>query len=181
VSDADRAAVEAFLAARDEGAFAALYRRHAPALYPAALRLVGGHAGDAEDAVQETWIRAVERLAGFRWRSSLRTWLTGITVNCCRELLRRRAARPDASGAESVEPSARTDAPLLRLDLAAAVDALAPGYREVLVLHDVLGHTHDEIAELLGVAAGTSKSQLSRARAELRRRLDGAPTGGQRP
>jgi RNA polymerase sigma-70 factor (ECF subfamily) len=175
--DADRELARAYLAARDEAAFRALYRRHAPALWRMALRLSRGAEEEARDVMQETWIRAAERLDTFRWESSLRTWLISIALNCSRERIRRErrqapggdadrvatadAARPSGAGAGAVEP----------IDLTRAIDALPDGYRRVLVLHDLEGYTHEEIGRLLGVEAGTSKSQLHRARASVRARL----------
>jgi RNA polymerase sigma-70 factor (ECF subfamily) len=149
---------------RDEGSFVALYREHTPYLYRLALRLVGGRAAEAEDAVQDTWLRATARLAEFRGESSLRTWLAGFAINCCRE--RRRKRDPD-DGAREAEPS-REHPFVDRLDLERAIAALPDGHREVLVLHDLEGFTHEEIAARLGIVPGTSKSQLSRARSALR-------------
>ena len=163
---ADRALVEAFLRRRDESSFRLLYRRHTPLLYALARRLGGGRTGDAEEVVQETWIRAAAALPRFRWESKLTTWLCGIAIRCARELQRapeRNIAAPEAAAPE------RPDA---RLDLERALAQLAPGYREVVLLHDLYGYTHEEIAGLLGVDAGTSKSQLSRARRVLREELE---------
>jgi DNA-directed RNA polymerase specialized sigma24 family protein len=86
----DRTLVERVLERGDERAFRELYRRHTPYLYQFALRVLGGHEQEAEDVIQETWIRAVEGLAGFRWEAGLRTWLGGITLNQCRSRFRRR-------------------------------------------------------------------------------------------
>lgn len=164
----------AFLSRSDEGSFRSLYRAHTPALYGLALRMLGGIGPDAEEAVQSAWIRAAEGLGSFRWESSLRTWLSGITVNCCREI---RRGRRDERGLPEALPAGGADIPLshpeTRLDLQRAVAALSPGYREVLVLHDVEGFTHEEIARMLDIDVGTSKSQLSRARSTLRARLGG--------
>jgi RNA polymerase sigma-70 factor (ECF subfamily) len=169
-STADRALVRAFLDGRGEAAFRELHRRHAAAVHGLIRRFLGRRLeSSAEDVLQETWIRACERLADYGGRSALRTWLCGIAVNCCRELQRARA-RADP---EPHAPAADT-APELRLDLARHVAELADGYREVLVLHDVEGWTHEEIAAGLGIEVGTSKSQLARARRALRRRLDGS-------
>lgn len=160
--------VHAFLRDGDEAAFRALYRRETPVLYRLGLRLLGDEPR-AEDAVQETWIRAAARLSAFRFESSLRTWLVGILVNCCREARRRlrpvAAEVPTERGA--VAPQPVTDA----IDLERAIADLPAGCREVFVLHELMGHTHEEIATLLGVDAGTSKSQLFLARRKLRERL----------
>lgn len=134
-----------------------------------AQRLLSGHHADAEDAVQEAWVRAVRLLAAFRWESSVRTWLCGIVINCCRERLRRRRPVTGLSAADEIAaPPAPSVSPR---DLESLLRALPDGYRQVLVLHDVQGYTHEEIAALLGISDGTSKSQLSRARAVLRRWL----------
>jgi RNA polymerase sigma-70 factor (ECF subfamily) len=166
-----------FLRRRDESSFRALYREHNPALYRLARRLLAGPEADAEEAVQEAWIVAVRRLSAFRWESSLRTWLSGIVFNACREI-RRAAARagPEPSPGRSELPGAgqAKEGPL---DLETAVAALPEGYREVLLLHDVEGFTHQEIARILGIEEGTSKSQLSRARKTIRDRLTPERTG----
>ena len=153
----------------DERAFRELYRLHTPAMYAMALRLLARNAADAEDAIQEAWLRAVRGLGAFRGDSALRTWLVGITVRCALEIGRRGTRRVDPAGDGEI-----VRAPdLERLDLEAALAALADGYREIVVLHDVHGYTHAEIAGLLGIDQGTSRSQLSRARQILRRVLTG--------
>src|SRR5262245_31784273 len=86
----DRSRVEELVATRSEAAFRALYREHSPYLFALALRLAGGRREDAEEALQESWLRAVERLAAFRFESALRTWLAGIVIRTTRELRRRR-------------------------------------------------------------------------------------------
>jgi RNA polymerase sigma-70 factor, ECF subfamily len=156
----DRALVAAFLATRGEQAFRALYRRHTPVIFGLARRLVGDP--DAEDVVQDTWMRAIAALAGFAWASSLRTWLCGIAVNCCRERWRQplRFEEPPVI--------AQPGDPESTLDVQSALGRLAPGYRAVVVLHDIYGYTHEEIAALLEVEPGTSKSQLARGRRALR-------------
>ncbi|HEY3570216.1 MAG TPA: sigma-70 family RNA polymerase sigma factor [Thermoanaerobaculia bacterium] len=160
----------------DEAAFRALYRRHTGALYQFALRILGGSEMDAEDIVQETWIRAVAGLTRFRWESSFRTWLIGIGLNRVRKSLRR--VRPAQQ--EDLE---RLEAELVapdragRIDLEQAVRLLPDGYRAVLVLHDVEGFTHDEISRSLGITPGTSRSQLHFARRAVRRLL--GAQGGQ--
>ena len=169
----DRSLVDRILATGEERAFRALYRRHTPAIYQFALRSLGGHEAEAEDVVQEMWIRATEHLADFRWESTLRSWLTGIALNLCRGLFRRRD-RNWLSLEEELVPTAPPTHPESRLDLETALTALPDGFRAVLVLHDVEGFTHEEIADQLGIAAGTSKSQLFRARRAMRRLLEPA-------
>lgn len=162
----------------DEGAFRTLYRRHTPRLWPLVLRMLGGHAHhEAEDVIQETWIRAVEALDGFRWEAAFSTWLTGIGLNCAREALRKRKRRGETStdGMLEVLPDdgARPDRGR-RLDLEEAIAELPDGYRTVLVLHDLEGYTHPEIADRMGIAVGTSRSQLHHARRAVRDLLEPA-------
>ena len=157
---------------RDERAFSALYDRHTPYLYRLALRLTGGDEAGASDIVHDAWVRAVERLARFEWRAQLRTWLAGFVINVARERVRAEDEHL------SLDVSVAEDEPALpgaieRVDLERALSALAPGFRQVLVLHDIEGYKHEEIARLLGIEPGTSKSQLSRARAAMRRLLTG--------
>src|SRR5262245_40015568 len=130
-ADDDRTLVTAILASRDEAAFRTLFRRHSPSLHALARRLLGGAAADADDAVQETWIRACRKLASFRWDSALRTWLSGILVNRCREL--RRSAGPVIAMPAEDEPSARAPDEGTRVDLERAIAGLPDGYRSVLV------------------------------------------------
>lgn len=170
----DRNLAEALRLRGDERAFRELYRRHSPALYQLALRVLGGSVVDAEDVVQDAWIRATTRLSGFRWESSFRTWLIGIGLNRAREVLRRRSRRPTLELSEWREPPAPASRDGERVDLERAIAGLPDGSRTVLVLHDVEGFTHEEIGRRLGIAAGTSKSQLFQARRALRARL--APT-----
>jgi RNA polymerase sigma factor (sigma-70 family) len=170
----DRRLVARIVARRDSRAFAQLYERHTTYLYRFALRLTGGDESAAQDLVHDAWIRAVERLPSFEWRSRIRTWLAAFVVNGARE--RARDVRDDAPLDDSY---AGDDGPIRgaidRMDLRRALAGLAPRFRMVLVLHDVEGYTHNEIAGLLDIEPGTSKSQLSRARAAMRRAL-GAPT-----
>lgn len=166
----DQELVSEFLRRREEGAFRVLYRRHSPMLYHLVLRLVGGQSGDAEEVIQVVWLRAIEKLSAFRWESSLRSWLTGIAVNCSREFIRqrRRVDAAEPSDLEAVPAPTRTNREVNRIDLERAIARLPDGYREVLVLHDVEGYTHVEIGRFLGIEEGTSKSQLSRARRAVR-------------
>ena len=168
-ADEDRSLVDRFLANRDEQAFREIYRQHGSALYGFARSLVQRD-GVAEDIVQEAWLRAVRRLPSFDGRSSLRTWLIGFVVHCCHETWR--DERRHGVGLGDGEPGGDTPLPASghaeKLDLERALARLAPGYRTVLLLHDLHGMTHDEIATLLEIAPGTSKSQLARARQALR-------------
>ena len=161
----DHALVERFLRGRGEDAFRALYRAHTPALYALAVRLTGGDKGEAEDLVQESWVRALAALRTFRAQSALRSWLCGVLVN-----VRRGRIRADwrIIDAPDIEPLANTTCHDDVIDLERAIAALPDGARDVYVLHDVHGYTHREIADLLGIVEGTSKSQLNRARFLLR-------------
>ena len=166
---ADRDLVRAFLERGDEEAFRTLFRRHTPRLYATARRLTGDVSRDAEDVVQSAWLRAARQLPEFEWRSALSTWLTGIVINCARELRRARPGSEVSADVLEHQPAPGRDG--VGLDLDRAIAALPDGYREVLVLHDVEGMTHVEIAAALGIAAGTSKSQLFHARRAVRRWL----------
>ena len=174
--EGDRELVERFCAGGDEAAFRSLYARHSPAVYALLRRLVGP---DAEDTLQETWMRAARRLSTFRGESAVRTWLFAIALNAAREVWRGR----DPSGPpEPDDPRGSGPGTEAALDLQQAVSALPPGYRAVLLLHDSWGYTHAEIGAFLDVEEGTSKSQLAHARAAVRRRLAGratARTGGE--
>src|SRR6478672_2168159 len=148
----------------EESAFRALYALHSPSLYAFVLRLLGRWRSEAEDAMQDVWLRAARDLPRFRGASAFRTWLFGIAVNRCREIIR---LTPNA--AEELSDAAAEPEPMAeRIDLERAVARLSLRYREVLVLHDIYEHTHAEIAAMLGIDEGTSKSNLSRARAHLR-------------
>ena len=169
----DRELVENFLATRGEAEFRTLYRCFTPGLYPFVLRMAGGVIQDTEEVVQDTWIRAVERLPDFRWESGFRTWLFAIAVNRCRELYRsRRKQGAEISADEAELPYPREFATTgEQIDLERAIAMLSDGYRRVFVLHDVEGYTHQEISELLKINIGTSKSQLFHARRAIRKYL----------
>lgn len=174
----DRELVDAFLRSRSEDRFRILFRRHTPYVLGLLLRVSGGARDDAEDILQETWLRAVRGLAGFRWESTLRTWLAGIAVRCWSERVRRRSPEiglpPD-----DLPDRAPWDLAVVRVDLERAVADLPEDRRAVLVLHDVEGFTHEEVAGMLGIEPGTSKSRLHRARRELRRSLSGSGEASQ--
>jgi RNA polymerase sigma-70 factor (ECF subfamily) len=172
----DQKLAEALVRAGDERAFRELYRRHTPRLYQVVLRLVSG-AAEAEDVVQETWIRAAERLGDFRWESQFSTWLTGIGLNLCRDRIRRSNRRAQLRAGEVAVTAVQPRRADEHIDLERAIAALPAGYREVLILHDVEGLTHGEIGERLGIAEGTSKSQLFFARKAMRRLLGAGEEG----
>jgi RNA polymerase sigma-70 factor, ECF subfamily len=154
---------------RDEEAFRLLFRRYTPRLYAVALRLTG-RAPDAEDVVQEAWQRAAGLFGAFEWRSSLSTWLVGIVINCAREQRRTRPSR-DATLDVGNAPVSTTPTVALAIDLDRAIALLPDRQRHVLVLHDVEGWIHADIAAHLGIAPGTSKSDLFHARRAVRASL----------
>ena len=158
--------------AGDEHSFRVLYRRHTPRLLQLVLRVVGGSADDADDVVQESWIAAVAGLDRFRWEASFRTWLTGIAINRCRVLLKKRGRWTELDEDTTLLLTVPHAPAGERIDLERAIAALPAGYRTVMVLHDVEGFTHEEIGALLGVATGTSKAQLFHARRALRALLE---------
>jgi RNA polymerase sigma-70 factor, ECF subfamily len=158
--------------AGDAAAMRALYDRYAPRVWAAVRRLAGDDAL-AEDWAQEAWVRAFRALPGFRGESRFSTWLHRIAVNSA---LHGRRWRDRRAGNEvqlpvALEARGRSDGGALRIDLQRALDRLPAGMRQVLVLHDVQGYTHEEIGEALGISPGTSKSQLFKARARMRQML----------
>jgi RNA polymerase sigma-70 factor (ECF subfamily) len=175
----DRSAVDRFLRTRSDEAFRALYGSHAPVMYRLVVRLLGREGADAEDALQDAWIRAAGQLERFRWDSSLRTWLCGIAVNCCRERLRRGMpfTGPAPESAHVTSPAR----PWQSIDLERAIARLPSGGRAVFVLHDIQGYTHDEIGRLLDIEPSSSRSQLVRARRALRAMLAPSDATGDHP
>ncbi|MDZ7780186.1 MAG: sigma-70 family RNA polymerase sigma factor [Gemmatimonadota bacterium] len=158
----------------DTRAFERLYRAHVGRVYALALRLIGEEW--AEDLTQEVFIRAWRKLGTFAGRARFGTWLHRLAVNLIitrRNTLRGRQAKHgggDEVVALAAEP--RPGHPGARLDLEAAMRTLPARAREVFVLYDVEGYTHEEISELMGVSVGTSKSQLHRARMLMREYLE---------
>lgn len=146
-------------------------------MFRSALRLLGGVDADAEDAVHESWRRILERLDRFEFRSAFRTWAIGITVRCCLEQMRK-SHRFDVTAAEPPAPDRTSSSTPNRIDLERALEAMPPGFRTVVILHDLEGYTHADIGGMLGVSEGTSKSQLSRGRRWLREWLGTAYTRG---
>lgn len=162
----DRDLVELGLRQGGEPAFRSLFHRHNHALLKFVVRRLGGDMAQAEDIVQDTWLRAIKTAHRFRWESSFRSWLIGIALNRIRDLARRQKRRQLKrfhGWALSFKPD---DIPG-RLDLETAILQLPERARKVL-LHHVDGFTHREIGDLLGIPEGTSKSDLHRARRVLR-------------
>lgn len=176
-AERDDALLDRLARTGDARAFEILYHRHTKALYATAVRIARDE-DVAADVVHDTWVRAVESLHRFENRSALRTWLTGILINRVREWQReqqRDGVDDDVTVDELIDPALTSplDASRFdRLDLEAAIAALPPRFRQVLVLHDIEGFRHEEIAEMLGLASGTSKSQLARARRRVRELLE---------
>lgn len=158
----------------DLSAFEALYRAHVGRVFAASLRLSGDR-GRAEEITQDVFIRLWTKLSTFEGRSALSSWLYRLTVN--RVFDRVRSERGESLW-ESVDPEGATrTAPIGPVSsetsraLEAAIQRLPDGARMVFVLHDVEGYRHDEIGEMAGIATGTSKAQLHRARRLLREQL----------
>ena len=146
--------------------FESLYRMHSGRVHGLCLRLTGNPLA-AEDLTQETFIRAWRSLGAFRGDSAFGSWLFRIAVNAVAARYRAELRR---AAWETKVPARTTQQgdPALRMDLEDAIGALPPGARAVFVLHDVEGYRHEEIADQLGVAVGTSKAQLHHARRLLR-------------
>jgi RNA polymerase sigma-70 factor (ECF subfamily) len=149
----------------------ALYDAHVDRVYRLVYRLAGD-ADLARDFTQDVFVRAFERLHEFRGGSLFSTWLHAIGVsvalNGLRKVTRLRRRESSLEEGRDVAWSTRESEPDLKRRMADAIDALPEGYRTVFVMHDVEGYTHEEIGAALGIEAGTSKGQLSRARAKLR-------------
>lgn len=158
----------------DARAIRSLYDRYAPRVY-AVVRRIAGDDDLAQDYAQEAWIRAIRALPTFRGDSRFSTWLHRIAVNAALQALRKTETRRKREGPTPIDvpiaPSAGDS--LLQKRLERALDGLPEGMRRVLILHDVEGYTHEEIGDVLGVTAGTSKSQLFKARAKMRSMLSG--------
>ncbi|HEX2166529.1 MAG TPA: sigma-70 family RNA polymerase sigma factor [Longimicrobiales bacterium] len=156
----------------DTAAFERVYHRHAARIHTLCRRMLSPE--EADDLTQEVFIRAWQKLSLFRGDSAFGTWLYRLAVNLIlarRQTFASRRSRFDGGDPNVIPMHARSERPDLRVDVDAAIRTLPPGARDVFVLHDVEGYTHEEIAGLLNVTAGTSKSQLHRARMSLRQYL----------
>jgi len=151
-----------------------LYDAEAPRVFRLAFRLTGDD-DLAKELTQETFVRAFAQLDRFRGEAALSTWLHRVTVsvvsNAMRKVKRFREREADLDEASTIAAPSRVADPDLKEKLQRAIDELAEIYRTTLIMHDVEGYTHEEIASVLGVAEGTCKSRLSVARAQLREKL----------
>jgi RNA polymerase sigma-70 factor (ECF subfamily) len=162
----------------DMGAFEQLYERHNRRVYSLCLRMTQ-NAAEAEDLAQEAFIQLFRKIGSFRGESAFTTWLHRLTVNQCLMHFRKRSVKLEKTTEEGETPVQivrGTENPnampvIDRIALDNALKQLPPGYRTVFTLHDIEGHEHEEIARMLGVAVGTSKSQLHKARMKLRKIL----------
>ena len=149
-----------------------MYRQQAPRIYSLACRMAGSPE-DGEDLLQEIFLQAHRKLESFKGESSLGTWLYRLALNHCLDFVRSRRAKMDKltetlDGDGGLEPIAARETPIARLDLERALERLPEGCRAAFVLHDVEGFDHKEVAGMLGIAEGTSKSQVFKARSRLR-------------
>ena len=162
--------------AGDVSAFERLYELHGARMKSVAANLLGNVA-DAEDAVQESFLKIYRGAAAFRGTARLSTWIYRVLVNTCYDLLRRRRRRPAEVASDSASPRREPElaAPVsdhpLRLSLEACVKDLDPRRRAAFVLFDVEGFTHREVGDALGVPEGTSRALVFEARRELQRLL----------
>lgn len=159
----------------DLSAFEEIYRAHSGKLFSVACRMLGNPA-DAEDLLQEIFLSAHRKLDGFRGDAALGTWLYRLATNHCLDYLRSRASRTDQvtdalddeAGLFDPGSGKLADQTVSKMDLERAMARLPEGCRAAFVLHDVQGLEHREVAEVLGIAEGTSKSQVHKARLRLR-------------
>ena len=171
-ADAD-AADTALAASGDASAFERLYRTHVARVHSLVRRMLD--ADEADDLTQDIFVRAWQKLATFRGESAFGTWLHRLAVNVV--LARRKTLGVERGRFHTGEDpldgvSARRETPEMSLDFEEALARLPDGARQVFVLHDVAGYRHEEIARMLGIVPGTSKSQLHHARMALQRYLD---------
>jgi RNA polymerase sigma-70 factor (ECF subfamily) len=149
-----------------------LYERYSPRVF-AVVRRIAGEDDLAQDYAQEAWIRAIRALPTFRGDARFSTWLHRIAVNSALQALRKNDTRTkrEVPMPDAIPVGPKGGDALLGDLLERAMDRLPEGMRQVLILHDVEGYTHEEIGEFLGVTSGTSKSQLFKARAKMRELL----------
>lgn len=153
-------------------AFETLYRQHAARIFSLASRMAGS-ADEGEDLLQEIFLQAYRKLGTFKGEAAVGTWLYRLAVNHCLDFVRSRRARTSKltdtlDDERLLEPAAPRDTPIPRIDLERAIARLPEGCREAFVLHDIEGFDHKEVGAMLGIAEGTSKSQVFKARMRLR-------------
>ncbi|MCS7080974.1 MAG: RNA polymerase sigma factor [Chloracidobacterium sp.] len=161
--------------------FEALYRQYYRRVYAVCLRMTG-NPDDAEDLTHDVFIQVLRKLSSFRGEAAFTTWLHRIAVNQVLMHFRKKSNRVESVTEEGDMPEdvtpvmiRQSQTPLVdRLALLSAVKKLPRGYRTVFILHDLKGYEHEEIGGLLGISAGTSKSQLHKARARMQELLTGA-------
>jgi RNA polymerase sigma-70 factor (ECF subfamily) len=170
----ERELIQAVLAG-DVRAERALYDAHVDRVFRLCYRLANGDGDRAQDFTQETFVRAFERLSGFRGDAALSTWLHAIAVSVSLNGMRRvkrwherEVALDDAPQVGALDRHAEPD---LKARLRGAIEALPEHYRVVFVMYDMEGYTHEEIGAALELPVGTSKARLSRARSQLRHAL----------
>jgi RNA polymerase sigma-70 factor (ECF subfamily) len=170
--------------AGDLTAFEELYREHSARLYNVAYRMVG-HPDEAEDLLQDIFLTVFRKLDSFRGASALSTWLYRLAMNVCLDRLRSRTVKQDQRTDaldETLMPATRGGLSHVgRLDLERAIRALPEGSRAAFVLHDVEGFDHQEVGQILGIAEGTSKSQVHKARLRIRAYLHRVQDGERGP
>jgi RNA polymerase sigma-70 factor (ECF subfamily) len=157
----------------DTRAFERLYRSHAARVFSLARRMMGPES--AEEATQDVFVRAWQKLSSFRGEAAFGTWLHRLAVNLLlsqRSRAGRERARLEPTDTALEHRAGRGPRPELLMDLETAIGRLPEGARQIFVLHDVEGYKHEEIGGLLGIAVGTSKAQLHRARMLLRSHLE---------
>ena len=158
----------------DALAFESLYRANVGRVYAVCLRMLK-NPSSAEDLTQDAFVRAWTKLHTYRGASAFSTWMHRLTVNLVLSELRTQGRRKErlmtVDALARLKPAPTSGPPDLRADLRNAIADLPEGARKVFVLHEVEGYRHDEIAEILGIASGTTKAQLHRARRLLREAL----------
>jgi len=155
----------------DERAFEQLYRENLGRVYALCLRMTGNRT-DAEELTQEAFVRAWRKIGSFRGESAFSTWLHRLTVNLVLTEFRSRSRRQDrvslTDDLAQHDMPGKSGAPREKVDIEAAIATLPDGARQVFVLYEIEGYKHDEIASMMGIASGTTKAQLHRARRLLR-------------
>jgi RNA polymerase sigma-70 factor, ECF subfamily len=169
VSDAE---LVARCQAGEVDAFETLYHQHAARIFTLASRMAGSP-DEGEDLLQEIFLQAHRKLGSFKGEAALGTWLYRLALNHCLDFVRSRQVKTrkltdTLDDGSLFEPAAPRETPIPRIDLERAIARLPEGCREAFILHDVEGFDHKEVGQLLGIAEGTSKSQVFKARMKLR-------------